>query len=154
MAADAMSEQDMAFFLRHTSGVVCVALPESRARDLDLPQMVSDNCEGRGTAFTVSVDHRDCGTGISAADRALTIRRLATGTVGGEEFVRPGHVFRWPPGRVASFVAPVTPRPRSISFSSPAGPQPASSARSPAPTRWAWPRASSSESWPPATTCP
>lgn len=93
MAADAMRSEDMAFFLRHTSGVVCVAVTADRARALDLPPMVSDGEDERGTAFTVSVDHRDCGTGISASDRARTVAALAATDATAKDFVRPGHVF-------------------------------------------------------------
>ena len=64
----------MAFFLRHGSGIVCAPMSDERANQLELPFMVDQNTESHGTAFTVSVDHRSVGTGISAADRAATVR--------------------------------------------------------------------------------
>jgi 3,4-dihydroxy 2-butanone 4-phosphate synthase / GTP cyclohydrolase II len=94
MAAEAATPEKIAFFLQHTSGVICAALTGERADALDLPLMVSDNQEAHGTAFTVTVDlAHGITTGISAADRAQTIRALADPTVGPARFVRPGHVF-------------------------------------------------------------
>lgn len=93
MAADAMSEADMVFYLRHGSGIVCATLTDERAQELDLPPMVQDNTDPHGTAFTVTVDHVSVGTGISAADRAVTVRSLADPTTGPEFLRRPGHVF-------------------------------------------------------------
>lgn len=93
MAASAMTEQDMVFYLRHGSGIVCATVTEQRARELDLPPMVEDNSDPHGTAFTVSVDHVSTGTGISAADRAATIRAIADPTTRPECLRRPGHVF-------------------------------------------------------------
>jgi 3,4-dihydroxy 2-butanone 4-phosphate synthase/GTP cyclohydrolase II len=80
--------------VRHTSGVVCVALPGERCDALDLPLMVRDNTEVQRTAFTVTVDLAvGTTTGISAADRAATIRALVDETVPAAAFNRPGHVF-------------------------------------------------------------
>jgi 3,4-dihydroxy 2-butanone 4-phosphate synthase / GTP cyclohydrolase II len=94
MAADAVTPESIAFFLRHTSGVICVALEDSRCNALELPLMVADNREAQGTAFTVSVDHAiSTTTGISAIDRAATIRGLADPSARSADFVRPGHVF-------------------------------------------------------------
>ncbi|MEL0041452.1 MAG: bifunctional 3,4-dihydroxy-2-butanone-4-phosphate synthase/GTP cyclohydrolase II, partial [Ilumatobacter sp.] len=96
MAADAANEATIAFFVRHTSGVICAALSQERCVDLRLPLMVPPvaNNESQGTAFTVSVDLREgTTTGISASDRAETIRALADEAVGPEEFNRPGHIF-------------------------------------------------------------
>ena len=96
MAADLATPEAIAFFVRHTSGVICVGLTGERCAELDLPQMVvpRDNNEALGTAFTVSVDLREgTSTGISAADRALTLRALADPSRGAAEFNRPGHVF-------------------------------------------------------------
>jgi 3,4-dihydroxy 2-butanone 4-phosphate synthase/GTP cyclohydrolase II len=96
MAADAADDRTIAFFVRHTSGVICAALSQERCVDLRLPLMVPPvaNNESQGTAFTVSVDLREgTTTGISAGDRARTIRALADDTVGPEEFNRPGHIF-------------------------------------------------------------
>src|SRR5439155_13495350 len=94
MAADAATQEKVAFFLRHTSGVICASLPGQRLDALGLPLMVQDNTECHGTAFTVSVDLADgVTTGISAADRAATIQALADSATGPSAFVRPGHVF-------------------------------------------------------------
>jgi len=103
MAAEAATTERLAFFLRHTSGVVCAALPAERLEELELPLMVDDNRESQTTAFTVSVDlAAGISTGISAADRALTIRALADPHAAASDFVRPGHVFplRGRPGGV------------------------------------------------------
>ena len=76
MAAEAATPENIAFFLAHTSGVICVPLLPERADALDLPLMVTANTEAQRTAFTVSVDFRHgTTTGISAADRAATIAR-------------------------------------------------------------------------------
>jgi 3,4-dihydroxy 2-butanone 4-phosphate synthase / GTP cyclohydrolase II len=94
MAAEAMSAEAMAFMVRHTSGVVCVALEGDRLDALGLPLMVADNTEAQGTAFTVTVDLREgLTTGISARERAATVRALADPARGAQDFARPGHVF-------------------------------------------------------------
>ncbi|VFA81413.1 Riboflavin biosynthesis protein ribBA [Gordonia paraffinivorans] len=93
LAAEHMTTEHMAFFLRHGSGIVCTPMPREHAERLDLPLMVEDNTDNHQTAFTVSVDHRDAGTGISAADRALTVRALADPDISPADFRRPGHMF-------------------------------------------------------------
>src|SRR5579885_1139560 len=77
MAAEFATPEKLAFFLAHTSGVICVPLTPKRADQLDLTLMVSANTESQRTAFTVIVDYRQgTTTGISAEDRAATIRAL------------------------------------------------------------------------------
>ncbi len=96
MAADAATPEAITFFVRHTSGVICVALTPERCNDLRLPLMVPPiaNNEAQGTAFTVTVDLREgTTTGISAADRSATLRALADDDVTAEAFNRPGHIF-------------------------------------------------------------
>jgi 3,4-dihydroxy 2-butanone 4-phosphate synthase/GTP cyclohydrolase II len=95
MAAEHVTPADIAFMVRHTSGVLCVALPGERCDALDLPLMVGDhNTEQQRTAFTHTVDlAAGTTTGISAADRSATIRALADDTLDGGAFNRPGHVF-------------------------------------------------------------
>jgi 3,4-dihydroxy 2-butanone 4-phosphate synthase/GTP cyclohydrolase II len=94
MAAEAATPEKIAFFLQHTSGVICAALTDERADALELPLMVRDNTEAQGTAFTVSVDlAAGITTGISAADRAATIQALADRRAQRADFARPGHVF-------------------------------------------------------------
>jgi len=91
--ADKLTPEAMAFLVRHSSGLVCVAMTEERLNELDLPLMVRDNTESHTTAFTISVDLKTGTTGISAADRSATIRALANPRMGSEQFARPGHVF-------------------------------------------------------------
>jgi 3,4-dihydroxy 2-butanone 4-phosphate synthase/GTP cyclohydrolase II len=86
----------VAFFVRHTSGLLCAGMEAPTLDRLGLPPMVPDenNADPRGTAFTVSVDlARGISTGISAADRAATVRALADPSSQAEDFTRPGHVF-------------------------------------------------------------
>jgi 3,4-dihydroxy 2-butanone 4-phosphate synthase/GTP cyclohydrolase II len=92
--ADTMTREKMAYLLRHSSGLVCVAMGPERTRELSLPLMVPRNTESHATAFTVSVDLKHgTSTGISAADRALTVRALASADTRPEDLARPGHVF-------------------------------------------------------------
>jgi 3,4-dihydroxy 2-butanone 4-phosphate synthase / GTP cyclohydrolase II len=95
MAAEHVTPADVAFMVRHTSGVLCVALPGERCDALDLPLMVGDrNTEQQRTAFTHTVDLAvGTTTGISAADRSATIKALADDSLDGSAFNRPGHVF-------------------------------------------------------------
>jgi len=94
LAAEKATPERMAFMVRHTSGVLCVALPEARCEALNLPLMVPAGRDAHGTAFTVTVDaRRGTSTGISATDRATTIRALAQESSRSEDFMRPGHVF-------------------------------------------------------------
>ena len=94
LAAEKVTPEAIAFMVRHTSGVICAPLLGSRLDELRIPLMVADNTESQRTAFTVSVDvKRDTTTGISAADRAATIRALLDPTTGPEDFNRPGHIF-------------------------------------------------------------
>jgi 3,4-dihydroxy 2-butanone 4-phosphate synthase / GTP cyclohydrolase II len=94
MAAEAATAENIAFFLNHTSGVICMPMLGERLDELDLPPMVLDNTESNRTAFTVSVDGRHgVTTGISAADRAATIAALIDPTTRPGDLARPGHVF-------------------------------------------------------------
>lgn len=94
MAADAADPDSLAFMVNHTSGVICVPMLGEDLRRLDIPMMVARNEDPKGTAYTVSVDARaGVSTGISAADRARTIRVLADPTSRPEDVGRPGHVF-------------------------------------------------------------
>lgn len=94
LAADKATAEQIAFMIRHTSGILCVPMPVEDARRLRLDPMVSANDAPLGTAFTVSVDYRQgLTTGISAEERTATVRALANGNCGAEDFVRPGHVF-------------------------------------------------------------
>ena len=94
VAATNLSTQQMAFMIRHTSGVVCVAMENDRARTLDLPPMVTRNEDVKQTAFTISVDAKaGLTTGISAMERASTVRALANPNANEFDFIRPGHIF-------------------------------------------------------------
>jgi 3,4-dihydroxy-2-butanone 4-phosphate synthase len=96
MAADAATPAAIAFFVRHTSGVICAAMPGGRCDALELPLMVppATNADQFGTAFTVTVDlAHGTTTGISAADRAATLRALADPATRPVDLHRPGHIF-------------------------------------------------------------
>ena len=91
--AGTVTPEQIAFIVRHTTGILCAPMIGSRADELGLAPMVEDNTDAHGTAFTVTVDHVDSGTGVSAADRARTFRALAEADTRAEELRRPGHVF-------------------------------------------------------------
>jgi 3,4-dihydroxy 2-butanone 4-phosphate synthase/GTP cyclohydrolase II len=94
MTAEAATPETVGFFVRHTSGVICTPMLGERLDELDLPQMVAANTAPYRTAFTVSVDARaGTTTGISAADRATTIRALIDPATRPADLVRPGHIF-------------------------------------------------------------
>jgi hypothetical protein len=95
-AADRITPAGMAFVVNHSSGVVCVGMEGADLDRLRLPLMVpsAENEEAMATAFTVTVDLREgTSTGISAADRAATLRALADPKAMPEDFKRPGHIF-------------------------------------------------------------
>ncbi|HEY9240415.1 MAG TPA: bifunctional 3,4-dihydroxy-2-butanone-4-phosphate synthase/GTP cyclohydrolase II [Streptosporangiaceae bacterium] len=93
-AASKATTELMAFTIRHARGLICVPMTGQDLDRLQLPPMTSDNQEHMGTAFTISVDARDgITTGISAADRARTVRTLVDSATEPYEIVRPGHVF-------------------------------------------------------------
>ncbi|MFE9423229.1 bifunctional 3,4-dihydroxy-2-butanone-4-phosphate synthase/GTP cyclohydrolase II [Kitasatospora sp. NPDC006697] len=93
-AATAATPELLAFTIRYSSGVICVPVTQDDADRLGLPPMVRVNQDRKGTAYTVSVDAREVeSTGISAVDRALTIRLLGEPASTAEDFTRPGHVF-------------------------------------------------------------
>ena len=93
-AASLCSKEMVNFMAVHGRGLICAPITLERAEELDLPQMTRRNLEGMKTAFTISVDAaKGITTGISAADRALTIRLLADAEADHEAFVKPGHIF-------------------------------------------------------------
>ncbi|NSL19860.1 3,4-dihydroxy-2-butanone-4-phosphate synthase [Agrobacterium tumefaciens] len=93
-ASDSITPQQIAFMMNHARGLICVAMPGERLDALDIPLMVSRNTESLKTAFTVSVDYiPGTTTGISAADRAKTVRALVLEGSRPEDFARPGHIF-------------------------------------------------------------
>ncbi|SLM88439.1 GTP cyclohydrolase II [Brevibacterium yomogidense] len=94
MPAVAMTPEWMGFMIRHTSGVVCAPMPEARARALDLPPMTQVNEDAKGTAYTLTCDAAaGITTGISAADRTVTVHTLAAQSPDPTAITRPGHVL-------------------------------------------------------------
>jgi 3,4-dihydroxy 2-butanone 4-phosphate synthase/GTP cyclohydrolase II len=94
ISGEKITDQDMAFLIRHTSGIICSAISAKRAKELNLPIMVRENEDSRRTAFTVSIDAKaGLTTGISATERANTVRKLAAKESQAADFIRPGHVF-------------------------------------------------------------
>lgn len=94
MAAQFATPEKIAFMVRYTSGVIVAPLTAERCDDLRLPLMVDNNTESHRTAFTISVDLLEgTTTGISAADRAATLRALADPKIAHAAFARPGHIF-------------------------------------------------------------
>jgi 3,4-dihydroxy 2-butanone 4-phosphate synthase/GTP cyclohydrolase II len=94
MAAEFATAEKLAFIVRYSSGVVCAPMTNDRADDLRLPLMVEQNTESQRTAFTDTVDLMEgITTGISAADRAATLRALADPGHSFSSFARPGHIF-------------------------------------------------------------
>jgi 3,4-dihydroxy 2-butanone 4-phosphate synthase/GTP cyclohydrolase II len=94
IAAEKVTQEAIAFMVRHTSGVICMPVVGERLDELHLPLMVTDATDARRTAFTISIDvRRGTTTGISAADRAATIRAVIDTATRPEDLARPGHVF-------------------------------------------------------------
>ena len=94
IAAEMVTPDAINFMATFGRGLICAALTEERCDELDLPLMVRDNTSPFGTAFTVSIEARGkVTTGISAADRAATIRAVADPATGPRDLLRPGHVF-------------------------------------------------------------
>ena len=94
MAAERVTPEAIAFIVRHTSGVICMPVVGERLDELEIPLMVAANTDTRRTAFTVSVDARNgVTTGISAADRARTIRTMIEPATQPDDLSRPGHIF-------------------------------------------------------------
>jgi 3,4-dihydroxy 2-butanone 4-phosphate synthase / GTP cyclohydrolase II len=94
MAATMVTPEAINFMRKHAGGLICVPLPGARLDELHIPQMVRDNTAVHETAFTVSVEARGMTTtGISAHDRAATIKRLLDPEAKAADFLRPGHTF-------------------------------------------------------------
>jgi 3,4-dihydroxy 2-butanone 4-phosphate synthase/GTP cyclohydrolase II len=94
LLADKATTEKVAFMVRYTTGILCVALTQSRARELALPLMVENNEDERRTAFTVAVDYAPgITTGVSATERARTIKALSDLTTTPRDLIRPGHIF-------------------------------------------------------------
>jgi 3,4-dihydroxy 2-butanone 4-phosphate synthase / GTP cyclohydrolase II len=93
MAASKVTPEAVNFMIRHARGLVCAPLTSKRVRELDLPPMVTRNTDSYCTAFTVSVDVSSCSTGISAHERAKTIKALLDPETKPADLKRPGHIF-------------------------------------------------------------
>ncbi len=94
MAAEMVTPEAINFMAKEGRGLICLSLTEKRADELDLPLMVRDNSSSFGTAFTVSIESRSgVTTGISAADRAQTIKVAVADETRAQDLARPGHVF-------------------------------------------------------------
>ncbi len=93
IAAEKITPDKVNFMLKHARGVLCAPITISRCKELDLPHQVSDNTSVLGTPFTVTIDKLDgCTTGVSAVDRAATIKALADPASTPATFGRPGHI--------------------------------------------------------------
>ncbi len=92
-ASEFATTENVNFMAIHGKGLICMPMSIELCRKLRFPQMVSDNTDNHETAFTVSVDHIDTTTGISAAERGLTARACVSDDVRPEDFRRPGHMF-------------------------------------------------------------
>jgi len=93
IGASHCTTEKMAWMIKHTSGYICIALPKERLEELEIPMMVTQNEDPHRTAYTVTVDYKyDTTTGISAHDRALTARSLASSSSKPSDFTRPGHM--------------------------------------------------------------
>ncbi len=93
MAASEVTPEAINFMIRYARGLVCVPLTSKRVQELDLPQMVTRNTDTHCTAFTVSVDAGSCSTGISAHERAETVKTLIDPETRPSDLKRPGHIF-------------------------------------------------------------
>lgn len=93
VAADLCRTEDINFMIKHARGLVCAPIGAEQAKSLELNCMVENNTDRHCTAFTVTVDHMNTTTGISAAERAFTARELASPTARPGDFRRPGHIF-------------------------------------------------------------
>lgn len=94
MAASKATAEQVAFMIRHTSGILCTPVLEEYAVQMKLDPMVARNDAPMSTAFTVSIDYKEgLTTGISAEERAATAVALTSSNITGDDFVRPGHIF-------------------------------------------------------------
>ncbi|NKL56726.1 3,4-dihydroxy-2-butanone-4-phosphate synthase, partial [Rhizobium leguminosarum] len=94
VAADAVTAEHIAFMMKHARGLICTPMTSERLEELEVPLMVTRNSDSMQTAFTVSVDYiPGTSTGISAQDRAATIRALVNPLTRPDELSRPGHIF-------------------------------------------------------------
>ncbi|MBQ4249789.1 MAG: 3,4-dihydroxy-2-butanone-4-phosphate synthase, partial [Clostridia bacterium] len=92
-AAEFATTENVNFMATHAKGLICMPMGEALVRKLQIPQMVTHNTDNHETAFTVSIDHIDTTTGISAAERSITALKCVEDGARPEHFRRPGHMF-------------------------------------------------------------
>ena len=92
-AAEFATTENINFMATHGKGLICMPMSEEYIKKLQIPQMVADNTDNHETAFTVSIDHKDTTTGISAAERSITAMKCVEEGSKPEDFRRPGHMF-------------------------------------------------------------
>lgn len=92
-AAEFATTENVNFMATHGKGLICMPMSEEYIKKLQIPQMVADNTDNHETAFTVSIDHKDTTTGISAAERSITAMKCVEEGSRPEDFRRPGHMF-------------------------------------------------------------
>ncbi|WP_427337788.1 bifunctional 3,4-dihydroxy-2-butanone-4-phosphate synthase/GTP cyclohydrolase II [Caloranaerobacter sp. DY30410] len=93
MAAEKVTPEAVNFMAKYGRGLICMPIISERLKALDIPQMVSENTDSHSTAFTISIDAKETKTGISAFERALTIKKVLDKNAKPQDFKRPGHVF-------------------------------------------------------------
>lgn len=93
MAADLVTSEAINFMAKNGRGLICVPMEKKRLNDLNIYPMVANNTDPKETAFTVSVDAIETTTGISAPERAFTIKKLVKTSSQAEDFTKPGHIF-------------------------------------------------------------
>ena len=92
-AAEHATPEVVNFMITHGKGLVCVAMTPTNLKKLNLEQMVERNTDAYHTAFTISVDHKETTTGISASERSFTIKKLIDPQSKSKDFRKPGHIF-------------------------------------------------------------
>ena len=92
-AAEFATTQNINFMATHGKGLICMPMSRKYVEKLQIPQMVSNNTDNHETAFTISIDHVDTTTGISAAERSITAMKCVDDNAKAEDFRRPGHMF-------------------------------------------------------------
>jgi 3,4-dihydroxy 2-butanone 4-phosphate synthase/GTP cyclohydrolase II len=93
IAAEKVTPSIVNFMAKHAGGLICLPIVRERLEELNIDRMVVKNTDPNRTAFTVSIDAAECKTGISAQERALTIRKMLDPKVKVKDFTRPGHIF-------------------------------------------------------------
>ena len=93
VAAERITPAIINFMAKHGGGLICMPLIRERLEELNIERMVVKNTDPNRTAFTISIDAAECTTGISAHERALTIKKVLDPKSRPKDFTRPGHIF-------------------------------------------------------------